>query len=134
MVVEKYCPDCGQLRPASDFARDRSRDDGFAFYCRAHARTRRRAARDAQYGPPKRRHARGVAVPDGFKWCPDCQVVKPLEEFPRTRVSASGRHSYCLPCHNTRGKASLDKVGGSRTYHLKRRYGITSNDADAMLA
>jgi hypothetical protein len=73
-------------------------------------------------------------VPDGFKWCADCQSVKPMSEFPRTRAAVSGRHSYCRPCHNTRGKASLEKVGGSRTYHLKRRYGITAVEADLMLA
>jgi len=28
----------------------------------------------------------------------------------------------------------LEKVGGSRTYHLKRRYGITATEADEMLA
>jgi hypothetical protein len=32
-----------------------------------------------------------------------------------------------------RGKASKDKVGGSRTYHLKRRYGITAEEVDEML-
>jgi len=134
MVTEKFCPDCGELRPASDFTSDRSRRDGLAFYCRMHARIRRRTARDAQFGPPKYRHARDMEVPDGYKWCPDCQMVKPVHEFPRSRAAISGRHSYCLPCHNARGRASLEKVGGSRTYHLKRRYGITAADADVMLA
>jgi hypothetical protein len=27
----------------------------------------------------------------------------------------------------------LERVGGSRTYHLKRRYGISAEEADAML-
>jgi hypothetical protein len=44
-----------------------------------------------------------------------------------------GRGPCCKPCHNARGKASKDKIGGSRTYHLKRRYGISAEDADAML-
>jgi len=56
-----------------------------------------------------------------------------LHEFPRTRATASGHYTYCKPCHNARGKASKEKVGGSRTYHLKRRYGITAAEADAML-
>ena len=133
MVAQKFCPDCGELRPAEDFTRDRSRGDGLAFYCRQHARKRRRSARDAQLGQPRHRHVRDVVVPEGFKWCPDCQAVKPVHEFPRTRASASGRHTYCRPCHNARGKASLEKVGGSRTYHLKRRYGITAAVADVML-
>jgi hypothetical protein len=58
--------------------------------------------------------------------------VKPLEQFPKSRATTSGTYSYCKPCHNVRGKIAKDKVGGSRTYHLKRRYGITAEDADAM--
>ncbi|MGY1745892.1 endonuclease VII domain-containing protein [Blastococcus sp. SYSU D00695] len=57
-----------------------------------------------------------------------------MVDFPATRASRSGVHSYCKPCHNARGKASKDEVGGSRTYHLKRRYGITAAEADAMAA
>jgi hypothetical protein len=57
-----------------------------------------------------------------------------LADFPRTRASRSGTYTYCKPCHNVRGKASKDKIGGSRTYHLKRRYGITAEEADEMLA
>jgi hypothetical protein len=59
--------------------------------------------------------------------------VKPLEEFARTTASRSGRATYCLPCHNARGKASRDKVGGTRRYHLARRYGISAEEADVML-
>lgn len=116
------------------FTRDKRRSDGLAFYCRAHARLRVRESKTRRLGPPRSRHALGRVVPDGSKWCPDCDTVKPLEDFPRTRASKSGRHSYCKPCHNSRGRATLENVGGSRTYHLKRRYGITSLEADAMLA
>ncbi len=69
-----------------------------------------------------------------MKWGPDCEVVKDIGEFPRNKNTNSGRAPYCKPCHNARGKLSKVKVGGSRTYHLKRRYGITAADADAMLA
>jgi hypothetical protein len=33
-----------------------------------------------------------------------------------------------------RGRATLERLGGSRTYHLKRRYGLTVEEADALLA
>ena len=42
--------------------------------------------------------------------------------------------SYCKPCHNARGRQAKEKVGGERTYHLRRRYGITAEDADHLLA
>jgi hypothetical protein len=133
MATEKYCKDCDELRPVAEFARDRSRADGLAFYCKVHARRRLLRAKDARQGPPAHRYPREVAVPDGHKWCPDCMTVKPLEQFVRNASAASGWAPYCKPCHNARGKAAKDKIGGSRTYHLKRRYGITAAEADEML-
>ncbi len=134
MVALKYCRDCGELRPVTEFTSDRSRADGLSFYCRTHARRRLLASKDARQGPPKSRHARDLLVPDGHKWCPDCSTVKPIHEFVRNASQPSGRSAYCKPCHNMRGKESKEKVGGSRTYHLKRRYGITAAEADVMLA
>jgi hypothetical protein len=134
MALVKFCPDCGGDRPVDQFTKDRRRRDGLAFYCREHARQRLRDSKARRIGPPTRRYPLGRDVPDGFKWCPDCDAVKPLAEFPRTRASRSGVYTYCKPCHNTRGKAAKDKVGGSRTYHLKRRYGITAEEVDEMLA
>lgn len=133
MVIEKYCGDCGELRPAGEFTRDRSRQDGLSFYCKVHARRRLLRSKDARQGPPKSRHKRDIEVPDGHKWCPDCRLVKPLQDFVRNASQPSGWAPYCKPCHNIRGKASKDEIGGSRTYHLKRRYGITAEEADAML-
>jgi hypothetical protein len=133
MASTKYCPDCREERPIEVFTRDKRRRDGLAFYCRDHARQRLRDSKARRVGPPSRRHPVGREVPDGFKWCPDCDAVKPLAEFPKTRSSRSGVYTYCKPCHNVRGRAAKDKVGGSRTYHLRRRYGITARDADAML-
>ncbi|MCZ2816225.1 endonuclease VII domain-containing protein [Modestobacter sp. VKM Ac-2984] len=105
-----------------------------SFYCKVHARRRHLAAKDARRGPPRSRHRRETVVGEGEKWCPDCSLVKPISDFVRNSSQSSGRSAYCKPCHNARGKASKEKVGGSRTYHLQRRYGITAVEADAMLA
>lgn len=133
--MNKYCPDWKYELPVSEFTKDKCRRDGLSFYCRSCARLRLRRSQDASRGgPPTRRFPRDVHVPEGKKWCADCATVKRLEEFPRTKGSRSGYHSYCKPCHNARTRASVEKVGGSRTYHLRRRYGITAKDADKMLA
>src|SRR4051812_42368063 len=133
MPSQKYCRDCGGLRPVTEFTSDRARKGGLSFYFTVHAPRRLLAAKDTREGPPKRRHAREVQVPQGSKWCPDCSTVKPLSEFVRNAGTRSGWSAYCKPCHNARGRASKDKIGGSRTYHLKRRYGITAQEADSML-
>jgi Recombination endonuclease VII len=132
----KFCRDCGERRPADEFSANRRSRDGLAFYCREHLAERSARSREARRTQPVRYRSRprGLVVPDGHKWCPDCGLVKPKAQFPRSRASGSGVGSYCLPCHNERGRINLEKRGGSRTYHLARRYGITADEADLMLA
>lgn len=131
----KRCPDCQQQLPLDAFTSDKRRKDGLSFYCRNCARIRLRISHDKRRGgPPRHRYPRDIDVPAGCKWCPDCDQVLPNEEFSRNRNTKTGLNTYCKPCHNARSRASLGTVGGSRTYHLKRRYGITAEDADRMLA
>jgi hypothetical protein len=69
-----------------------------------------------------------------MKRCPDCGKWKPLDEFPRNKNTKDGRHSYCKPCHNARGKETYERLyGGTRHYHLRRRYGIGADEFDALV-
>ena len=130
----EYCRDCGEERPVAESTGNRNSRDGLASYCREHARRRHRRSRDERVGTPARRDPRDVVVPEGHTWCPDCGTVLPLSSFGQNAAASSGVNSYCKPCHNARGRASKDKIGGSRTYHLRRRYGITAEEVDAMSA
>jgi hypothetical protein len=132
-MESKFCRDCGEERPLTDFTKNRNSRDGYAFYCRDHARRRHETSRDRRTGSPTKRHPRGIAVPEGHKWCPDCGEVLPFSSFGRNAASQTGRTSYCKPCHNARGRRAKELVGGERTYHLRRRYGITAEEADALL-
>lgn len=119
---DKLCPQCRRSLPASAFHRNRRRPDGLAFYCKTCAAARSEASRRKRGIAPQRRAA--VPVADGLKWCPDCEQIKPVDDFPRT-TNASGRHSYCKPCHIARGNESEQRLyGGNREYHLRRRYGV----------
>jgi hypothetical protein len=69
-----------------------------------------------------------------MKRCPDCGEWKPASEFPRNRRTKDGRHPYCKPCHNARGRESRERLyGGSRHYHLVRRYGIGAADVEELI-
>jgi hypothetical protein len=69
-----------------------------------------------------------------MKRCPDCGQWKALDQFPRNKNSKDGRHSYCKPCHNARGKEPYERsYGGTRHYHLKRRYGIGADEFDELV-
>jgi hypothetical protein len=131
----KFCKDCDDYRPVEAFSKNARSRDGLAFYCRQHLAERALRSREARRTKPRmtRRPPSDLVVPDGKKWCPDCGGVLALDQFVRTVASVTGYGSYCKPCHNVRGKQAKDKVGGSRTYHLTRRYGITAAEADHML-
>ncbi|WP_081788657.1 endonuclease VII domain-containing protein [Candidatus Blastococcus massiliensis] len=131
----KYCKDCDDYRPVSAFSKNARNKDGLAFYCRDHLAERSLRSREARRTKPRvqRRPPEGLVVAEGHKWCPDCDAVLRIEEFARNVASKSGYGSYCKPCHNARGKRALEKVGGARTYHLTRRYGITAAEADHIL-
>jgi hypothetical protein len=134
-MATKFCRDCDGYRPTSDFTKNARSRDGLAFYCRDHLAARSLRSREARRTHPRvrREPPPGLVVSDGDKWCPDCNGVLPLTEFVRTVQSASGYSSYCKPCHNKRSRASRERAGGSRTYHLTRRYGMTAAEADHLL-
>lgn len=68
------------------------------------------------------------------KVCADCHVRKPIEAFPRNKNCKDGRHCYCKECNNARSRESRDRLhGGSRHYHLMRRYGIGADDFDRLV-
>jgi len=116
------------IAPVSGFSKNARSRDGLASYCRSHlaevslrSRAARRTKPRVQRQPPE-----GTGVPAGHKWCPDCSAVLPLDALVRTVASASGYSAYCMPCHNARSRTSREELGGSRSYDLTRRYGITA--------
>ena len=131
----KFCRDCGEYRPDRGVRRNRRRSDGLASTARLHARAERFAVQGQPRRAPPRTGRRETSVsrrlPSGARLR---AAVKPLEDFPERRATVVRFDAYCKPCHNARGKASQGQDRRVRTYHLKRRYGITADDADAMLA
>jgi hypothetical protein len=129
----KHCPDCRQDLPLARFTQNARSRDGLAFYCAACARARHTASRRKRLGPPRSRAGQGPRdVPVGHKWCPECDQVKVSTDFPRNRSQRTGLGAYCKPCHNKLVRENKELHGGARNYHLRRRYGITSEHFDQM--
>ncbi len=132
----RRCRDCKAVKPLEQFCSSSKRPDGRGSYCKDCFNIRSKASYakrvEEKYGrkvvPPR-------VVPDGHRFCPDCESVKPLTDFPRNRSGRGGHGRYCKPCHNVRGKEATSRLYGSeREYHLRRRYGIGQADFDEMLA
>lgn len=130
----KTCPDCGQLKPLVAFGLNKRQPDGRARYCKECFSARSRASyrkRQQQVGKTVREPR---DVPPGLKWCPDCDTIKPYDEFCSNKRTKSGRATYCKECHNARSREVRERLyGGGREYHLRARYGIGQTHVDAML-
>jgi hypothetical protein len=90
-----------------------------------------REARASREGREIRERRR---IEAGQKYCPRCQQVLSRDAFGRNRSTFDGLTAYCRSCHNTVTKENLARRdGGSRDYHLRRRYGISAAEVDAMI-
>jgi hypothetical protein len=120
----KMCPDCGHEKRATEFSRNAARPDGLQFYCKKcfaarSARTYRQ--RQLSKGKVVREP---VEVPAGHKLCPGCKQVKPRTEWHRRTSASDGLNVYCKACSSQR----------SRRDYLKRTFGLTPEELDAMIA
>ncbi|MFF3463373.1 endonuclease VII domain-containing protein [Streptomyces sp. NPDC001984] len=120
----KQCRKCERELPLAAFARDGNRRDGLQVHCRecvaeysaAHYRRRREAM-----GKPLREK---VDAPADHKLCRTCGEVKPHSEWHRNATASDGLSTRCKACRAVEGR-----VG-----HLKRHYGLTEAERDAMVA
>lgn len=132
--ISARCPDCGEVKALDAFPRSAARKNGRGLYCSPCFALRYRKHRERKAAKEGRTIRVQEPVPNGFARCPDCQEIKPLDEFPRNRATSTGRGNYCKPCHNVRGRENrIRNHGSTREYHLRRRYGITGAEVDAMI-
>ncbi|MFK4120743.1 endonuclease VII domain-containing protein [Streptomyces longwoodensis] len=116
----KCCARCGEYKPRTAFARRRSNLDGLQRHCRDCASDYHRT-RQENLG---RKVRPKIEVPDGHKLCLRCGEVKPWSEWHRNASASDGLSTRCKSCRAAQGRAD----------HLKRHYGLTEADRDAMIA
>lgn len=118
----------------TDFPVDRKRSDGRGSYCKPCMLLRSKASYRKRMAERGKLVVEKEELAPGLKRCRDCKEVEPLEDFPKNKNLSDGRHSYCKPCHNARGKETVSRLYGSaRDYHLKRRYGLEAGEWDEIL-
>lgn len=124
MMIEpsesRRCSRCERHLPRTAFASNKSMPDGLQAYCRECSAEYYRQRQEAKGKKVRER----VSVPPGHKRCPQCSEVRPHSEWERNKTSSDGWASYCRECRAARNRAS----------YLKRRYGLTEAERDAMVA
>lgn len=137
-MLSKRCHDCGEVKPATEFWKNKASKDGLAYYCRRcfglrNSRSYRKL--QAKLGNKPRPYRRRSDVPEGMKYCPRCQETKPVAGFGKNRAKTSGLTAYCRPCHAGVGRENKRLNHGSeRNYLLKLRYGVTEERVNQMIA
>ncbi|MFF7750289.1 endonuclease VII domain-containing protein [Streptomyces sp. NPDC007971] len=116
----KKCSTCQKVLSVGAFAGNRSRPDGLQANCRECAAEYHRRRQEAQ-GKTVREKA---DVPDGYELCRSCGEIKSHSEWHRNATASDGRSTRCKACRAVRGRAD----------HLKRNYGLTESERDAMVA
>ncbi|MFD9455486.1 endonuclease VII domain-containing protein [Streptomyces sp. NPDC059985] len=116
----KRCVRCGEEKPRAAFGIKRSNMDGLQRECRACMADYHR---DRQLALGRKVRPR-VEVPEGHKLCLRCDEVKPHSEWHRNATAPDGLSTRCKVCRAAEGRAS----------HLKRAYGMTEAERDAMVA
>ena len=76
--------------------------------------------------------ARAIQV-EGTKYCKSCDTTKPIDDFYLRNKTSMVRHSTCKECDKKRVKENHDPVV-YRNAELQRRYGITQQDYEVMIA
>lgn len=98
--TEKLCPKCGEVKRADQFYDSPKRPDGLSSYCR---KCQVADAKARYLAHPRRR------APEGMKWCPKCETIKPLDDFGKNRSTHDGKQNYCRTCTVARVTASRQK-------------------------
>ncbi|MDX3687690.1 endonuclease VII domain-containing protein [Streptomyces sp. NPDC017201] len=123
-LEEKWCSGCKRDLPLPSFASDKNRRDGLQPRCRgcvaAYGAAHYRRRREAQGKPVRER----VDVPQGHKECRTCGEVKPHSEWHRNSTATDGLATRCKACKAIQGRAG----------HLKRHYGMTEAQREAMVS
>ena len=122
----KRCPRCKEEKPLDQFNVAKRNKDGRQCYCRPCARelVRKSEARRKAGLIVKRE------VPDGHKFCPSCETVKPFDEFHEVKGKPN---AYCKPCLYEKQKEYRERNAEAvkarkREYREKNRERLLAKD------
>lgn len=72
LVWSKLCPDCGLVKSADAFGRNRRQSDGLARYCKECFQRRSKASYRKRMAERGKQVSERPDVPEGYKYCPQC--------------------------------------------------------------
>lgn len=99
----KECSICREIKPLSDYYKQSSRPNGVKAACKAcYAKSM-----GWEHMPRKQ----FPVAPDGFKYCTNCEALKPVDEFYTGSARSDNRTSRCATCLREKSETSRRAQG-----------------------
>lgn len=141
MVDSRECTKCGTAKPLSEFSRaPGSARHGRKASCKACDAARHRAQHVPAVADEEAKRERYVARKSDVKTCTKCGVEKSTDLFSKTREGKYGPvfRANCKECQAARAlewfRDNRERsIATARRTHLRKAYGITVEEYDAML-
>ena len=140
----KYCPSCKTYKKLEEYYSSSKNPDGKRSSCifcvnEQNNNSYERSDRKSWEADDLRKKV--LASPQGFHYCKNCILYKPVEQFYKSNECTSGLRPICIECHAKDGAKRWEEVyKGServrtrmRREGIKRTYNITLEDYDRML-
>lgn len=132
-IQTKRCSRCGEVKPISDFNKQKRASDGLQRYCKEC----QKAVKKEWYKANREEDTKQdiIDIEEGFKRCSRCGEVKPITEFYSCKSSKDGLYSYCKDCRSTyyqENKTSIrEKAAKYRVqYYAKNKDAIAQKHAE----
>ena len=120
MPDTKKCNRCHQVKPLTEFHKNRIRDDGLQRICK---HCRKEVAQKARKEMVANRKYGDVFVEK--KCCSRCNVVKPSSEFGKNITRPDGLQGYCKIC-----RSEYSKIPNPKRKAYERQYKLDHKDKE----
>lgn len=145
-IKEKKCSKCGEIKPFSDFCRNKRTKDGLLNYCkscrREYARFNQNRIKNGIFPikckycgyywhttKEEAKHCPKCNNNSKLKYCNTCKKVKNRSEFAKYRGSWDGFLHQCKSCDNSKDKIRRDKNREKRIA-FERKHWIRGRNGD----
>jgi len=124
--THRECPKCGQIKPYSDFSKNKGTIDGYTFWCKkCLGRYRKQKRREQGIDPP-----RELYRSETHKECGVCAEIKAYSEYHRDKSTIDGYRRVCKECQKAWAKSPEGKARQAK-YHRKWRQGDKGKASNA---
>ncbi len=109
LKTNKKCSYCGEIKPLSEFYKNKRQNDGYHFYCKDCAKDKRKKEykknkkeirkRQKEYTSKiKQEFLEGKRMQAKKKYCPKCKKIKLAKYFAKDYSHPMGLYVYCNEC------------------------------------